>query len=85
MVKVIRAGKGVFEMCLGPDCKTKENWKSRREGAIKAKEGIAAVKEVEKPKGRAAKKTAAPRKAAAKKVAKVAARAKTKGAKKEAI
>ena len=53
IVKIIRRGKGVFEMDLDPNCVTKEKWKSRNPpDAVKASaiKGAAAV-----PSGAAAK------------------------------
>ncbi len=82
IVKVIRAGKGVFEMCLDPNCKTKDAWKANREEAAKAKEDSVLKKAVEKPKKKAVNKEVVAKKVAVKKVTKVAAKAKTKKAKK---
>ncbi len=38
IVKVIRRGKGVFEMDLDPDCVTKQKWKEKREEKLKKEE-----------------------------------------------
>ena len=51
IVKVIRKGKGVFEMDLDPECITKQKWKERREQKAKAAElkgvvPIATAKEI---------------------------------------
>ena len=40
MVKVIRAGKGVFEICLDPTCKTKDAWRARQEAAAAKADGV---------------------------------------------
>ncbi len=59
MVKVIRQGRGVFEMCLNSKCPSKAKWKSAQELKAKeaAKEGAApaqAISAVAKPKARKA-------------------------------
>jgi DNA topoisomerase-1 len=84
IVKVIRMGKGVFEMCLDPNCKTKEAWKAKRDEATKAKEEEAVLKkEEEKPKRKAARSEVAPRKTAVKR--RVTAKPRARKAKKEEI
>jgi DNA topoisomerase I len=40
IVKVIRRGKGVFEMDLDPDCITKQKWKDKREQKLKDAEKL---------------------------------------------
>ncbi len=72
IVKVIRRGKGVFEMDLDPDCVTKQKWKAKREAAISAAAAKPAAAKSMKPKAA---------KAAAPKAAKVASK-KTAAAKK---
>ncbi|MDE1865079.1 MAG: DNA topoisomerase I [Candidatus Micrarchaeota archaeon] len=80
IIKVIRAGKGVFEMCLDPNCKTKEKWKSRQEEKAVAKAETAAGAAI--PEKRA-KRKAAPK---SKKPAKATAvKAKARKPKKEVI
>jgi DNA topoisomerase-1 len=88
IVKVIRMGKGVFEMCLDPNCKTKEGWKAKREEkeeAAKAKAEATAEKETEKPAKKAVRKEVAAKRPAVRKSVKAQAKAKAKRAKKEGI
>jgi DNA topoisomerase-1 len=75
IIKVIRAGKGVFEMCLDPNCKTKENWKSRKENEALKKEEVQKPIKPKRVKKAAVKKTKV----------KVAAKAKAKRPKKGEI
>ena len=58
IIKVIRAGKGVFEMDLDPNCKTKAGWRSRQEKKAEA-EGRRQLWQIPEKK---TKKKAAPKK-----------------------
>jgi DNA topoisomerase I len=77
IIKVIRSGKGVFEMCLDPECKTKDKWRAKQE---KKEEKAAAVAIPAAPA-----KEVKPKKKAAPKKAKKAVKAKPKRAKKEEV
>lgn len=54
IIKVIRKGKGVFEMDLDPDCVTKKKWKEKREKKEQEKLAVesAAKLKAEKPKAK---------------------------------
>lgn len=69
IVKVVRAGKRPFQMCLTYDCKSKESW-GKKDKEVKTEddaEDLSAVVDEIKPKKKAAKKKKAVKKKSAKK------------------